>query len=93
MLLDEFNSGGGGLNPFFRVMEIFVAEQRIKAVAVYADIVITHIAEKAVCCISFKVLADSLFFFKRTPLVGIMAGRTGDVAHMDLLPCLLVKDR
>lgn len=44
ILIDEFDAFGSGFNPFRGVMKILVSEECVKAVAVYADIIITHIS-------------------------------------------------
>ncbi len=91
MLSDEFDSRWR-LDPLFRVMKKLIAEQCIKTVAVDADVIITYIAKKAVCGIAFHIFPRTFFFFEGAPLMGIMAGWTGDVSHMYFFPCLLVED-
>lgn len=92
-LSDDLDRCGGRLNSFFRVMKIFISEECVKAVAVDTDIVIADIAKKAVCCVSFQVFPDAFFLCQRAPLMRIMTGWTGDVAHIHFFAGPFIENR
>ena len=74
-------------------MVILVPEEGIKAVAVYADIIVAHVSEETVCGVALNVFILSLLLCKRAPSVCIMACGTGDIPNIGFKACVLIKDR
>ncbi len=74
-------------------MEILISEDRVKTMTVYADIIVAYITQEAVCGVAFNFFIGPFFLNERTPLMGIMTGRTGDVPYIYLSPGFLVEYR
>ena len=57
-------------------MVILIPEKGIKAMAVYADIIVAHVSEETVCGIAFNVFPCAGFFEPGVPLMNIMTRGT-----------------
>jgi hypothetical protein len=60
------------LDSIFYIVVILIPEKGVKAMAVYADIIVADVSEETVCCIAFNIFPRADFFELGVPLMNIM---------------------